>query len=75
MTRTRLFIAILVLTVLLILAFLAGSLTTERSLASQAQTAGQVNLTPNEWAAVQAGNSLLTSGWYSPVFYLPMIVK
>ena len=75
MTRTRRFIAILVLTVLLTLAFLAGSLTTESSLASQAQTGGQINLTPNQWAAVQAGNSLLTSVWFMPVIYLPMIVK
>ena len=75
MTYTRRFIAVLVLTVLIILAFLGGSLTTASSLAPQAQNAGQVNLTPNQWAAVQAGNSLLTSGWFIPVIYLPLIAK
>lgn len=77
MTHTRRFIAVMVLTVLMILAFLGGSLTTAGSLAPQTQTAGQVNLTPSQWAAVQAGNSLLTSGSgiNLPVIYLPMIVK
>jgi hypothetical protein len=75
MTHTRRFIAVLVLTALMILAFLGGSLSAASSLSPQAQTAGQVNLTPSEWSAVQAGNSLLTSWWSNAANYLPLIIK
>jgi hypothetical protein len=75
MTRKRRFIAILLLTALMILAFLGGSLSAASSLTPQAQTAGQVNLTDSQWAAVQAGNSLLTSWWSNAANYLPLIIK
>jgi hypothetical protein len=74
MRRTRRFIAVLVLTGLITLAFIGGSLTSASSLAPQVRTSGQINLTPNEWAAVQAGNSVLTNG-FSTVIYLPLAVK
>jgi hypothetical protein len=72
MTRSRRFLSILVLATLMALAFLGGMLTAGGGLASPSGAAGQANLAPAQWAAVQAGNSLLGTG-FSAVIYLPMI--
>lgn len=72
MTGTKRFISILVLAALMALAFLAGSLTANAGLASSHGSAGQANLTPSKWAAIQSGNSLLGTG-FSAVIYLPLI--
>ncbi len=64
---------ILLLAVLMALAFLSGSVSAGKDLATSPGTIREVSLTHAEWAAVQAGNSLLSSGYFSALF-LPVIV-
>lgn len=74
MTGAQRITAYLLLAALIMLAFLAGSLTAVSGLASPAGIPGETNLTEAEWAAVQAGNAILVSG-VNTVIHLPLIAR
>jgi hypothetical protein len=74
MNRYKRSLAITLIAIAVVLAFLAGFITTSGSLAFQPIEASPSALTTAQWASVQASNFLLMGGFSIPS-YLPLVFR